>query len=81
MASSNLAALMDDIYKAFEKSAGSKQIISQDDVLKKGIIPDGNLVTLVQIAQGLCNDKRWKIVTDSSGGTAWRVRSLEEAKK
>ncbi|KAG9248485.1 RNA polymerase Rpc34 [Calycina marina] len=81
MAAPNVKALMEVIYEAFEEKKDSKETVSQGNILAAKLIPNDDASTLLAVAQGLCNEKKWKIVTDNTGAIAWRVRSQEEATK
>lgn len=79
MSANQMAALKEKVYQAFVDKAGSKEIVYQNAAIEE--IPGKNPQLLLRVAQQLCDDKKWKIVSHYAHGIAWRVRTLEEAQK
>lgn len=57
----------------------SKEVFNQSVLFGLGVIPDGDLNTLLTVTQGLVDEKLFKVV--HSEGLGWKLRSREEAKK
>lgn len=52
----------------------------QEDLLAMGIIPNNDLMLLVQVAQRLCDEKLFKLVREGTAA-GWICRSRDDAAK
>lgn len=77
-----IAALKDEVYEACVPIAkdNPRIVLRQADILDLDIIPNGNLQTLLDVAQSLLNEKLFKVVHDTDG-MGWKLRTVDEAKK
>ncbi|KAK4156163.1 hypothetical protein C8A00DRAFT_30976 [Chaetomidium leptoderma] len=73
--------LKDTLYDEIKQHGSETRLFSQKDLLDLNIIPNNNVLLLVRIVQGLCDDKLLVGTTNHHAGLAWRWRSREEAKK
>jgi DNA-directed RNA polymerase III subunit RPC6 len=55
-------------------------VFRQDDLLALNVIPDNDVRLLLQVAQGLCDEKKFKLVRDGSVA-GWMYRSEADAEK
>jgi hypothetical protein len=79
--SAKLKILKDALYDEIKQHGSETRLFSQRDLLDLNIIPNGNVLLLVRVVQGLCDDKLLVGTTNHHAGLAWRWRSREEAKK
>jgi DNA-directed RNA polymerase III subunit RPC6 len=77
-----IAALKEEVYEACVPIAqdNPRIVLRQADILDLDIIPNGNLQTLLDVAQSLLNEKLFKVVHDTDG-MGWKLRTVDEAKK
>lgn len=79
----DISAMKDDVYSScmdIAEDEGMKTVFHQSTIFALGIIPDNDVQTLLQVVQGLLNEKLFKTVQDAEG-LGWRVRTEEDAKK
>jgi len=78
----NISALKDKVYAHFKKRAATRTIITQEDVLRSGLIDDGErqMEVFRDVQQALVHERLWNYVTENNEA-AWRVRTPEDAKK
>jgi hypothetical protein len=55
-------------------------VFRQDDLLALNVIPGNDVRLLLQVAQGLCDEKKFKLVRDGSVA-GWMYRSEADAEK
>lgn len=79
--SAKLQILKDALYDEMRQHGSESRLFTQKDLLDLNIIPNDNVMLLVRVVQGLCDDKLLVGTTNQHGGLAWRWRSREEAKK
>ncbi|KAL2021609.1 hypothetical protein VTK56DRAFT_6962 [Thermocarpiscus australiensis] len=76
-----LQILKDALYDEMRQQGSESRLFTQKDLLDLNIIPSNNVMLLVRVVQGLCDDKLLVGTTNSHAGLAWRWRSREEAQK
>jgi len=79
--SAKLQILKDALYEEIRQHGSETRLFTQKDLLDLNIIPNNNVMLLVKVVQGLCDDKLLVGTTNHHAGLAWRWRSREEAKK
>ncbi|KAL2261760.1 hypothetical protein VTK26DRAFT_3436 [Humicola hyalothermophila] len=79
--SAKLKILKDALYEEMRQHGSETRLFTQKDLLDLNIIPNNNVMLLVRVVQGLCDDKLLVGTTNHHAGLAWRWRSREEAKK
>ncbi|KAL1843831.1 hypothetical protein VTJ49DRAFT_7182 [Mycothermus thermophilus] len=79
--SAKLKILKDALYEEMRQHGSETRLFTQRDLLDLNIIPNQNVMLLVRVVQGLCDDKLLVGTTNHHAGLAWRWRSREEAKK
>lgn len=75
----NITAIKGKLYDVC-KSHDPKKVFKQDDLLELGVIPNNDPLTLMKVAQQLCDEKLFKMLSDGST-MGWQVRSQDDAKK
>lgn len=73
--------LKDALYEEIRQHGSEARLFTQKDLLDLDIIPNNDIVLLIQVIQGLCDDKLLVATETQHAGLAWRWRSREEAKK
>ncbi|KAL2124988.1 hypothetical protein VTJ04DRAFT_1353 [Mycothermus thermophilus] len=76
-----LKTLKDALYEEMRQHGSETRLFTQRDLLDLNVIPNNNVMLLVRVVQGLCDDKLLVGTTNHHAGLAWRWRSREEAKK
>ncbi|KAL2271355.1 hypothetical protein VTJ83DRAFT_726 [Remersonia thermophila] len=79
--SAKLKILKDALYEEMRQHGSETRLFTQRDLLDLNIVPNQNVMLLVRVVQGLCDDKLLVGTTNHHAGLAWRWRSREEAKK
>ncbi|KAK1776936.1 RNA polymerase Rpc34 [Copromyces sp. CBS 386.78] len=75
-----LQILKDALYEAARDHGSDQRLFSQRDLLDMHVIPQDNLVLLMQVIQILCDEKLF-VGNTTASGLSWRWRSREDAKK
>jgi DNA-directed RNA polymerase III subunit RPC6 len=75
-----LDILKEALYEEVRNHGSEARLFSQKDLVDLNVVPKENVMLLVRVIQGLCDDKLLVGVTSQSG-IAWRWRSREDAKK
>ncbi|KAK3951424.1 RNA polymerase Rpc34 [Pseudoneurospora amorphoporcata] len=75
-----LQVLKDALYEAARDHGSDQRLFSQRDLLDMHVIPQDNLVLLMQVIQILCDEKLF-VGNTTASGLSWRWRSREDAKK
>ncbi|GAB1310610.1 34-kDa subunit of RNA polymerase III (C) [Madurella fahalii] len=76
-----IQVLKDALYDEIRQHGSETRLFTQKDLLDLDIIPSNNITLLIQVVQGLCDDKLLVAASNQHVGLAWRWRSREEAKK
>jgi DNA-directed RNA polymerase III subunit RPC6 len=77
----DIAALKTQLYDACAPLVAEdpRKYFNQASIFELGIIPNDDVNILLKVTQALVDDKLFKIL--QSEGLAWRLRSVEEARK
>ncbi|RDL42518.1 uncharacterized protein BP5553_02497 [Venustampulla echinocandica] len=79
----DITAMKTDVYSScmdIAEEEGLKTVFHQSTIFALGIIPNKDVQVLLQVVQGLLNEKLFKTVQDAEG-LGWRVRTEDDAKK
>ncbi|KAH6619334.1 RNA polymerase Rpc34 [Chaetomium sp. MPI-SDFR-AT-0129] len=76
-----LQILKDALYEEIRQHGSATRLFTQSDILDLNIIPNNDLELLMNVVQGLTDDKLLIGTTNHHAGLSWRWRSREEAKK
>jgi DNA-directed RNA polymerase III subunit RPC6 len=78
----DIKGLKDKVYEACLEIVHEQDgmVIKQNDIQDLGFDGLEDINTLLQVVQVLINEKYFKVVHDD-GSIAWKVRSLDEAKR
>lgn len=76
-----IQVLKDALYEEIRQHGSESRLFTQKDLLDLDIIPNSNITLLIQVVQGLCDDKLLVAASNQHVGLAWRWRSREEARK
>lgn len=78
---SKLSILKDTLYEEMQQHGSTERLYNQRDIIDLNIIPNDDIVLLLRVVQGLCDDYLLVSTNDGRSGLAWRWRSNEDAKK
>jgi hypothetical protein len=73
--------LKDALYEEMLQHGSSERLYTQNDLIGLNIIPRNDLMLLLKVVQGLCDERLLVAATDNRTGICWRYRSREDAKK
>jgi len=68
------------LYESCSQEGNPSIVFRQEDLLRYQVIPDNDIMLLLQVCQRLCDEKLFKLVRDGSAA-GWMWRSEEDAVK
>ena len=76
-----LDVLRETLYHEMQQHGSAERLYNQKDLIDLGIIPNDDILLLLRVVQGLCDDYRLVSTNDGRSGLAWRWRSREDCRK